>query len=107
MKLRIRGNSLRIRVSQSELEQISNAGSAEDAVRFSSDAELRYRVMVRPDGEVGAVFSGNEVQVLVPQPEVYLRSASALGGAHASAIFGRLHWASRGGGSGNAPASSY
>lgn len=70
MKLRIRGNSIRLRLSRSELDQIAEAGGAEDRVRFGPGAELTYRVAVAPGGAVGARFSGDELAVTLPRREV-------------------------------------
>ena len=70
MKLRIRGNSLRIRVSQKELEQIAERGSASDSVRFSATTKLGYRVEVIQGSELAADFSGSEIAVRLPQSEV-------------------------------------
>jgi hypothetical protein len=70
MKLRIRGNSVRIRVSQSELTQLGESGAAEDVVRFSPETELRYRVEVRAKGAVQAEFGDSVLRVLVPKKEV-------------------------------------
>jgi hypothetical protein len=70
MKLRIRGNSVRIRVSKGELAAIAEAGAAEDAVRFSPDAELRYRVEVKPSGSVEAELRPPLLRVIVPQERV-------------------------------------
>ena len=63
MKLRIRGNSVRIRLSQTELEQLAETGIAEDRVRFSPGAELAYRVKVTPDGDVRAELGASGVTV--------------------------------------------
>lgn len=70
MKLRIRGNSVRIRVSQPELAQIAKDGSAEDKVQFSPANELRYRVDVKPTGAVEAEFHGALLRVTLPKAEV-------------------------------------
>jgi hypothetical protein len=70
MKLRIRGNSLRIRVSKGELNQVVERGFAEDAVRFSPRSTLRYRLAAAPRESLAAEFSGDLVQVLVPQAAV-------------------------------------
>jgi hypothetical protein len=70
MKLRIRGNSVRIRVSQPELTQIAEAGAAEDSVQFGPGAQLRYRVEVTPAGPVAADFTGPLLRVSVPKSEV-------------------------------------
>jgi len=70
MKLRIRGNSVRIRVSKTELAQIASAGAAEDSVRFSPSTELRYRVEVKPTGEVEADFRAPLLRIVVPKARV-------------------------------------
>jgi Family of unknown function (DUF7009) len=70
MKLRIRGNSVRIRVSKGELAQIEVDGAAEDSVQFSPSASLRYRVEVKPTGSVEADFSGPLLRIAVPQAAI-------------------------------------
>jgi hypothetical protein len=40
MKLRIHGNSLRLRLSQSEVAQFSKTGYVEDSVQFESPSHL-------------------------------------------------------------------
>ena len=70
MKLRIRGNSIRIRVSKLELAQIAEAGSTEDEIRFAPAAALRYRVDVKESGPVEAKFQGSLINVIVPASEV-------------------------------------
>jgi hypothetical protein len=70
MKLRIRGNSVRIRVSKPELDEIAEAGSTEDKIQFGPDNELRYRVDVKDGDGVAAEFEGSLLRVLVPRSEV-------------------------------------
>lgn len=70
MKLRIRGNSLRIRVSQTELEQISRDGAAFDVIHFDAATRLEYGVEVHADRPLGARFSGAGIRVTVPADEV-------------------------------------
>jgi len=72
MKLRIRGNTVRLRISKAELAQIAATGAAEDTVRFSGQAGLRYGIEVRPTGGVAAEFGGDVLRVLLPQPSVDL-----------------------------------
>src|SRR5690606_14115561 len=67
MKLRIRGNSVRIRLSQIELEQLAEGGIAEDRIRFTRDAELAYRVKVAPGGDVRAELGPSGVTVTLPK----------------------------------------
>jgi hypothetical protein len=72
MKLWIHGNSLRLRVSKTELAKIAETGKAEDAVRFSSEQSLRYAIEVRPTGAVTATFSGPAILVTLPKPRLDL-----------------------------------
>ena len=70
MKLRIRGNSLRLRVSRTELERIAEQGSAEDSIRFAPGTEWRYGIEVKPAGDVAAQFAANALRVVLPKPRV-------------------------------------
>lgn len=72
MKLWIQGNSLRLRVSKTELAKIAETGKVEDAVRFSSEQSLRYAIEVRPTGAVTATFSGTAIVVALPKPRLDL-----------------------------------
>jgi hypothetical protein len=68
MKLWIRGNSIRLRVSKTELAKIADQGTAEDSVRFTSDVEFKYGIDVRPTGAVTAAFNGASLRVTLPKP---------------------------------------
>jgi hypothetical protein len=70
MKLRIRGNTIRLRVSKSELAQIAADGHAEDRVQFAPHASLRYRVETTSGGAITARFTESLVAVAVPQAAV-------------------------------------
>lgn len=70
MKLRIRGNSIRLRVSQSEVERIQAEGRCEDEVRFAGGGALRYRVEVVPEGPLAARLAGTEIALRVPRGAV-------------------------------------
>ena len=72
MKLRIRGNSLRLRVSKTELAKIAETGKAEDTVRFSSEHGLRYGIEVRPTGAVTATFAQAAILVTLPKARLDL-----------------------------------
>jgi hypothetical protein len=76
MKLWIRGNSLRLRVSKTELAKLAETGKAEDTTRFSSEQSLRYAVEVRPTGAVTAAFADGAILVTLPQArlDLWLRS---------------------------------
>jgi len=77
MKLRIRGNSLTLRVSKTELAKLAETGKVEETMRFSSEHSLRYGIEVRPTGAVTAAFSGAEILVALPKArlDLWLRPA--------------------------------
>jgi hypothetical protein len=72
MKLWIRGNSLRLRVSKTELAKLADTGRAEDVVRFSSEQALRYGIEVRPVGAVTASFEPTSIFVTLPKSRLDL-----------------------------------
>jgi hypothetical protein len=74
MKLRIKGNSLRLRVSPSEMERLLSAGRIEESIHFAPDPDARLTyalekaeskneitVRYRPQ-EVSVVLSGESVR---------------------------------------------
>jgi len=72
MKLRIKGESLRLRVSRSDLERLMQEGRIEESIHFglSSDAQWNYAL------ELGAIESviamrhaANEVAVILSKSE--------------------------------------
>src|SRR5690606_920640 len=95
MKLRIRGNSVRIRLSQTELKELAENGVAEDRARFSAESSLAYRVRVAPAGPVRAEFGADGVTVTLPRAtlerwlapdEVSIRAEQPIGGGDALKI---------------------
>ena len=90
MKLRIRGNSVRIRMTKSEVAALGDAGHAEDRVRFSPRDELRYGVAVTAAEALSVEFGGGRLLVHVPKPlvtrwlaptEVAIEGRQAIAGA--------------------------
>lgn len=70
MKLRIRGNSIRLRLLRSEVERLAAAGVVSEDTRFgtATDQALKYSV-ASSDGveQVTAQFSDNQILVLLPE----------------------------------------
>ena len=90
MKLRIRGNSLRVRISQPELKQLASQGVAEDSVSFAAHSRLGYRVRVSDTRDLSAEFADGQITVFIPEramstwlepEEVGLRGEQALAGS--------------------------
>jgi len=67
MKLRIRGNSIRLRVTRTELATIAEDGELRDVVAFGPGTELGYslRVVGTVSG-LSADFSEGEITISVP-----------------------------------------
>lgn len=67
MKLRIRGNSIRLRLTRSEVEQFGNSGLVADTVEFGQGWDaFQYQLEVGSNGEAGAKFEGSCMTVIVP-----------------------------------------
>lgn len=65
MKLRIRGDSLRLRLSQAEIARLRETGEVGDCIRFG-DRSLDY-VLVSADIDAPrARFDGDRIEVAVP-----------------------------------------
>jgi hypothetical protein len=68
MKLRIKGDSLRLRLTQGEVKQLGDTGSVEDKVRFGGGAALTYRLK-RDSGtsDMRATFANGTVEIRLPE----------------------------------------
>lgn len=66
MKLRIRGNSLRLRLSRSEVEAFDKEGLVEDSVRFGPGARLVYALERSVEGALSARLQDGRVSVTIP-----------------------------------------
>ena len=66
MKLRIKGNSIRLRLLRSEVERFSADGRISDVLQFGA-SELRYSLVNSNDADaIRARFDGNDIAVDVP-----------------------------------------
>ena len=69
MKLRIKGDSLRLRLTQGEMRTLAERGEVEDRISFPGGAALRYRLRVdHENGEISANYGSNLIDILVPSP---------------------------------------
>ena len=67
MKLRIRGNSIRIRLSKSEVDYFGTIGYLEEKIEFGN-SELVYALQSKMNSnEITASFEGNTITVLIPE----------------------------------------
>jgi hypothetical protein len=68
MKLRIKGNSLRLRVTQTEMALLAQAGSIEETIRFGPEPEARltYALAVAESGDdIRMEYKAQRVTVVV------------------------------------------
>ena len=67
MKIRIKGNSLRIRLSKSEVNQLAGEGYLEEQISFGNNA-LAYALQSSIEGEqLSANFVDNKITMYVPR----------------------------------------
>jgi hypothetical protein len=69
MKLRIHGNSIRFRITQSEMAALADGARLEDSVHFglAQTEILSYVVEISPQcSEVRALYSKGVIQVILP-----------------------------------------
>lgn len=68
MKLRIKGSTLRLRLSQTEVDQISNGQPIQETVFFGEENIFKY--ILAPDGEekeLNATYEKDTIKVTVPR----------------------------------------
>ncbi|MFN0138742.1 MAG: DUF7009 family protein [Pyrinomonadaceae bacterium] len=66
MKLRIRGNTLRLRLTRSEVDEFASSGRCADKISFGGERALVYAIEKTAGKTVSAVFDGAEIKVSVP-----------------------------------------
>jgi hypothetical protein len=67
MKLRIQGNSLRLRLTQKEVAQARDQGLVESRIEFAPGRSLVYLLEGSPNAEtMAATFDGSAIRVTVP-----------------------------------------
>jgi hypothetical protein len=66
MKLRFHGNTLRLRLSQSDVARLAEAGRLEEQVMFAPGQTLDYVLETAETNDVRASFEGGEIRVTLP-----------------------------------------
>ncbi|MGH8298116.1 MAG: DUF7009 family protein [Steroidobacteraceae bacterium] len=68
MKLRIKGDSLRLRLTQGEMRALTERGEVEDRINFPGGATLRYRLRIDDKNtEILVSYRSNIIDIIVPQ----------------------------------------
>ena len=77
MKLRIRDNSIRLRLTRGEVDQLADEGVVQAITSFPGGREFRYEVESSPASvNPGAFLSDNKVSVRLPESAVRAWAAS-------------------------------
>ena len=66
MKLRIKRNSIRYRLTKSDVKALTESGYLEDGVDFGSTA-LKYTIEITPNQELSTTFQTNTVTLFMPR----------------------------------------
>lgn len=66
MKLRIKDNSVRLRLTQSEVARCSLGQSVSGQTRFAAGGEFRYALVCSDDASISAQFADHALTVSVP-----------------------------------------
>lgn len=68
MKLRIKGNSIRLRLTRTEVNRFGETGRVEETVHFPNGRRFIYAIVRSSDaGCLSAAFDGHETTVFMPQ----------------------------------------
>lgn len=65
MKIRIRGNSVRLRLTKSEVDQFGKEGYIEESTDFGA-TKLTYALSKTQDADMSASFENNKITMLLP-----------------------------------------
>jgi len=65
MKLRIRANTIRLRLTRSEVDQLGRGDTVEESTAFPDGAVLKYSIEPGDGYAAGLQFNGSEVTVRV------------------------------------------
>ena len=69
MKIRILGNSIRLRLTQSEVKNLAEKGKVEEQTQFGQapDSVLIYSLEKKEADKISTSFSNNHIQVFLPK----------------------------------------
>ena len=85
MKLRIRGNSLRLRLGQGEVRRLADGGAVEERTDFAANGPaLVYALRTADADATSATFDGGRITVTVPRAVAQEWASTAQVGIEAS-----------------------
>lgn len=66
MKIRIKGNSVRLRLTQSEVTQFEAVGKVSENIHFGLGKHLTYELVKSNSEIIEAKFEDSSIQILIP-----------------------------------------
>ena len=70
MKIRILDNSIRLRISQSEMNDLNESGSIQRTMNFQNGNRFKYGLYKSGTNDLTAEMKENEIRVLIPISKV-------------------------------------
>jgi hypothetical protein len=70
MKLRIRANTLRLRLNQKEVEKLAAGEVLREAIEFPGSTSLSYLLKVAQAAEAQAFFEAGRIHIIVPRVQI-------------------------------------
>ena len=67
MKIRIKGNTVRLRLSKTEVDDFGANGFIEESTQFGPDSKLAYSIRKADCKELQASFNQNKIEISVPE----------------------------------------
>jgi hypothetical protein len=68
MKLRFKGNTLRLRLNQTEVMLLADGATLKEAISFPGDTSLSYQLA--PAHTSAASFTGNVIKIAIPRENI-------------------------------------
>lgn len=69
MKIRIKGNSLRLRLTKSEVAQFEQDGLVEESIHFSPEQAMTYAIQRAGIPTITASYSANRMLLQIPEQQ--------------------------------------
>ena len=76
MKLRIRGSSVRLRLTRGEVQRVAEGGRVEDAVAFGPTQRLSYALVAADVSVPSATFDQAAIIVSIPHAQLHAWATS-------------------------------
>ena len=70
MKIRIRGNSIRLRLTQTEIDTFAKVGIVTDTLDFGNGTKLLYTLEKTDKSSLSSVFENNTIRTFFPQMKI-------------------------------------